>query len=397
MEFRDLKKQYWHLKEPIDTAVAEVIASAQFISGKQVSMLEQELSAYVGVKHCVTCANGTDAITIALLAYGVGKGDAVFVPDFTFFSSGECPAFVGATAIFVDVGPATYNIEAKSLEAAIEKVLAEGELNPKAVVAVGLFGLPFAYEEIRAICNKYNLLLLEDAAQGFGSAIVTNGKKKMACSLGDISTTSFFPAKPFGCYGDGGAIFTQDDAIANLCRSIAVHGKDMAHPNDPTAKYNNVRLGMNSRLDTLQAAVLLAKFPAFREEELKMVNRAAAIYSKRLKKIEGLVVPVVPETYDSSWAQYTVQLPAGCDRPKVQQALKSKGIPTNVYYIKPMHKQGAFQGTRSADADCPNTERLCERVLCLPIHPYLEDEEIMRVCETLESELSRQRMPQTDR
>ena len=386
MDFRDLKKQFEHIKEPIEKAIAEVISSAHFISGEQVHILESKLAEYTGAKHCITCANGTDAISIALLAYGVGAGDAVFVPDFTFFSSGECPAAVGATPVFVDVLPATYNISPVSLEQAIEKVIAEGELVPRAVIAVDLFGQPFVYPAICDICDKYSLLLLEDAAQGFGGHIaLPDGTVKMACTLGDIAATSFFPAKPLGCYGDGGAIFTDDDEIAILCRSIAVHGKDMRNPSDPDAKYHNVRIGMNSRFDTLQAGVLLAKFPVFRDEELDAVNHVASLYSKMLNSVEGLAAPTVLENYYSSWAQYTVQLPAGCDRKEVQKQLKEKGIPTNIYYIKPMHEQGAFSNTRSSIAECPVTEELCERVLCLPIHPYLTDDEVLNVCDTLKN------------
>lgn len=396
IEFRDLKRQYEHIKESIDTNIANVISGAHFISGPEVKELEKVLAEYTGRKHCITCANGTDAISIALFAAGVGTGDAVFVPDFTFFSSGECPATCGATPIFVDVNIDTYNISAEALEQAIKKVLDEGVLKPKAVVAVDLFGQPFDYEAINEICDRYHLLLLEDAAQGFGGRYtLSNGEEKMAGSLGRISTTSFFPAKPLGCYGDGGAIFTDDDELAMLCRSIAVHGKDMQHPDDPNAKYNNARLGMNSRLDTLQAAILLAKFDAFAKEELTAVNYVADLYNTKLSDAMGLKLPHIQDNCYSSWAQYTIQLPhqAGIQeqlefRKKIQLSLKEQGIPTNIYYIKPMHKQGAFSGTRSAEADCPNTEILCYAVLCLPIHPYLEDGEIELICRILKSELA---------
>ncbi len=383
--FRDLKRQYEKLRLHIDQQIAEVISTAHFISGEQVKVLERQLAAYVGAKHCITCANGTDAITIALLAYGIGRGDAVFVPDFTFFSSGECPAAIGATPVFVDVLPTTYNIDPVSLEKVVEKVLSEGGLKPRAVIAVDLFGQAYDYAAVHKVCEKFGMLLLEDAAQGFGgSYTLTTGEKKMNGSLGDIATTSFFPAKPFGCYGDGGAIFTDDDEAAKLCRSIAVHGKDMDDPDDINAKYHNIRLGMNSRLDTLQAAVLLAKFPFFRDEELDAVQRAAKQYSERLGGIEGITTPVVGKRCRSSWAQYTIQLPYGCDRRMVQKKLKEQGIPTNIYYRRPMHKQGAFQNTRSAKADCPVTEYLCRHVLCLPMHPYLREEEIEKVCDVLQ-------------
>ena len=388
MEFRDLKRQYKELKVQIDDSIAKVISESNFISGKQVKQIEKEFAQYVGVKHCISCGNGTDAISIALLAHDIGAGDAVFVPDFTFFSSGECPATVGATPIFVDVRPDTYNMDPQSLTSTIEKVIKEGTLKPKAVVAVDLFGQPFDYLAIRSICDCYSLLLLEDAAQGFGGHIVLPDGKKMACSLGDISTTSFFPAKPLGCYGDGGAIFTNNDYIASLCRSIAVHGKDMEHPSDTNAKYNNVRLGMNSRLDTLQAGVLLAKFPAFKDYELEATNYVANLYSEQLKGVEDLILPTLMEGMYSSWAQYTVQLPDGINRAEIQKKLSESGIPTNIYYIKAMHKQGAFSGNAmSAKADCPITEKLCEKVLCLPIHPYLKDEEVNKVCHILKASL----------
>lgn len=397
IEFRDLKRQYNIMKDAIDSQIAAVIGSSHFISGPEIKRLEKVLAEFTGRRHCITCANGTDAISIALMAAGIGeagggsKTDAVFVPDFTFFSSGECPATVGATPIFVDVDRCTYNIDAASLERAIETVKSEGKLTPRAVVAVDLFGQPFDYDAVCEVCVRYNLLLLEDAAQGFGGEYTTaSGEKLMAGKLGTISTTSFFPAKPLGCYGDGGAIFTDDDLLAALCRSIAVHGKDMEHPNDPYAKYNNIRLGMNSRLDTLQAGILLAKFPMFRDQELAAVNRIAEKYTELLLDIEGLTLPIVGnndgQNY-SSWAQYTIQLSEGANRADVQENLKKSGIPTNIYYIKPMHKQGAFTNTRSSVADCPVTEKLCERVLCLPIHPYLEDGEMEFIVEKLRAVL----------
>lgn len=371
MQFRNLQKQYEVLKSQIDEAMMNVAASARFISGPQVKELEKALAEYVGVKHCITCANGTDAITIAMRAWGVGKGDAVFVPDFTFFSSGECPADEGATPVYVDVDQRTYNLDAAKLEEAIKKVIAEGKYTAKAVVAVDLFGLPADYPKIKAVCEKYGLLLMEDGAQGFGGSI--NGK--MACSFGDISTTSFFPAKPLGCYGDGGAIFTDNDEWADLIRSICVHGKDTSNPNDPNAKYNNIRIGKNSRLDTLQAAILLPKFRAFVDYELADINRAAGWYTEGLKETD-LLLPVISDGFYSSWAQYTVQLPAGADRKEIQEKLKAAGIPSMVYYAKPMHHQGAFAGTDSAAADCPVTEQLCASVLSLPIDPYKTREDI---------------------
>ena len=365
MQFRDLKKQYEVLKNEIDAGVSEVLSSARFISGPQVKELEEKLAAYVGVKHCITCANGTDAITLAMMTWGVKEGDAVFVPDFTFFSSGECPAFEGATPIYVDVDERTFNLDADKLDEAIEKVRKEGKYVPKAVVAVDLFGLPADYTKIRPVCEKHGLLLLEDGAQGFGGSI--DGKK--ACSFGDISTTSFFPAKPLGCYGDGGAVFTDNDEWAEYLRSICGHGKSA---ND---KYNNIRIGMNSRLDTLQAAVLIPKLKVFEEYELDDVNKAASMYDEALKDT-CLTLPLIPEGFISSWAQYTTILPESVNRSELQAALKDKGIPTMVYYPKPMHLQGAFEGTDSAEADCGSTEMLCGRVLSLPMHPYLTEKDV---------------------
>ena len=372
MEFRDLKKQYQVLKNEIDAGIADVLTSARFISGSQVKELEQKLADYVGVKHCICCANGTDAITLGLMVWEIGEGDAIFVPDFTFFSTGECPAYERATPIYVDVERDSFNMDPQKLETAIRKVLAEGKYTPKAVIAVDLFGRPADYLQIRAVCDKYGLYLMEDAAQGFGGEI--DGRR--ACCFGDISTTSFFPAKPLGCYGDGGAIFTDNDEWAALLRSLTVHGKN---GND---KYDNIRIGMNSRLDTLQAAILLPKLEAFEKYEVADVNTVADSYNRLLEN-SGLELPVIPDGVVSSWAQYTVILPENVDRGALQGKLKEAGIPTMVYYAKPMHLQGAFAGTDSAMAECSVTEYLCEHVLSLPIHPYMEEAEVELVCSKL--------------
>lgn len=294
MEFRDLKKQYQYLKKDIDQGIAGVIEQTAFIQGKQVRELEEKLADYVGVKHCVSCGNGTDALQLALMAWNVGAGDAVLVPDFTFFSSGEVVSCVGAVPVFVDVDDRTFNMNCEHLEHMICKTLEEGRLTPKAIVAVDLFGQPAEFEKIRAIADKYKLKILEDAAQGFGGRI---GQQK-ACSFGDIGTTSFFPAKPLGCYGDGGAVFTDNDEWAELLRSYRVHGKG-------SSKYDNIRIGMNSRLDTMQAAVLLAKLPVFTGKELEEEQKVAAWYTEGLKDI--VKTPVILENFYSSWAQYTIQ------------------------------------------------------------------------------------------
>jgi len=370
MQFRDLKKQYQVLKKDIDQAMVKVATDCNFISGVQVADLEKELAEYVGVKHCVTCANGTDALSIAMMTWGIGPGDAVFVPDFTFFSSGEIVSHCGATPVFVDVDEDTYNISPESLETAVEKVLKDGKLKPHAVVAVDLFGLPAAFGQIRSAAEKYGLLILEDGAQGFGGAI--DGRK--ACSFGDIATTSFFPAKPLGCYGDGGALFTDNDELADIMRSIRVHGKG-------AMKYDNIRIGLNSRLDTIQAAVLSVKLRAFREYELNDVNRAAARYTELLS--DKVKTPAIPGGYYSSWAQYTIQLPDRKTRDRIQAGMKEAGIPTMVYYPKPMHKQLAFGLEDDYGFDCSVTERLCDTVLSLPMHPYLTEEDIKEVADRL--------------
>lgn len=370
MQFRDLKTQYQVLKKDIDEAMMKVAGDCNFISGAQVAELEKELAEYAGVKHCVTCANGTDALSIAMMAWGFGEGDAVFVPDFTFFSSGEIVSHAGATPVFVDVDMDTYNLSPEALEDAVAKVAAEGKLKPRAVVAVDLFGLPADFDEIRKIADKYGLLILEDGAQGFGGEI--RGKK--ACSFGDISTTSFFPAKPLGCYGDGGAVFTDNDEWADLMRSIRVHGKGQM-------KYDNVRIGLNSRLDTMQAAILSVKLKAFEKYEVADVNKVAELYTQLLK--DHVKTPVIPEGFMSSWAQYTVQLKDRAQRDEIQAKLKEQGIPTMVYYPKPMHKQLAFGTDQLYSFNCENTEKLCDTVLSLPMHPYLDDEEIRRVADAL--------------
>lgn len=357
MEFRDLRAQHAALKHDIDAALMDTVAAGRFIGGGPVSLLEQELADYVGVKHCISCGNGTDALQLALMAWGIGAGDAVIVPDFTFFSSGEVVSAVGATPVFVDILEDTFNIDPSQIASACALAREQG-LIPRAVIAVDLFGQPADYPSIRKACESEELLLLEDGAQGFGGAI---GERR-ACSFGDISTTSFFPAKPLGCYGDGGAIFTDNDEWAALVRSYAVHGKG-------SMKYDNVRVGMNSRLDTIQAAILRVKLAAFAEHELDDVNERAAWYEGLLEST-SYKTPSVLEGYLSSWAQYTVICPDDVDRDELQAALKSRGVPTNVYYPKPMHEQLAFAGGCLL-LPCPVTERLCKKVLSLPMGPYL--------------------------
>lgn len=369
MEFRDLKQQYQVLKDKMDKAVLEVMTDCNFISGRQVKELEKQLAEYVGTRHCITCGNGTDALSMMLMAWNIGPGDAVFVPDFTFFATGEVVSFEGATPVFVDVDPDTFNMDPRSLEAAILAVKEEGKLIPKVVIPVDLFGLLSDYDAITEIAHRYGVKVLEDGAQGFGGMY----KGRRACSFGDAATTSFFPAKPLGCYGDGGAIFTNDDETAAYLRSIAVHGKG-------SFKYDNIRIGWNSRLDTIQAAILLVKLDAFIDYELQDVNKVASWYTEALQDV--CKTPVIPEGYYSSWAQYTIQLESEEQRVLIQASLKEKNIPTMVYYPKPMHEQMAFQGLHRY-VECPVTEKLCKTVLALPLDPYKTREDIETVSQMI--------------
>lgn len=371
MEFRDLKKQYQLHKAQIDAAIQEVVDGTHFILGPQVALLEKELAQYTGTKHCIACGNGTDALQLALMAWEIGEGDAVFVPDFTFFSSGEVVPLTGAVPVFVDVEKDTYNISADSLRGAIEYVIRNTDLRPRVVVAVDLFGRPADYQAIRQIADQYGLLLLEDGAQSFGG--MADGRK--TCSFGDISTTSFFPSKPLGCYGDGGAVFTDNEEWAKRLASLRLHGKG-------SDKYDNVRIGMNSRLDTIQAAVLLQKL-GFLEEELEACGQVAAKYTERLK--DAVQTPADLGNMRSAWAQYTICLRDTKERERVIAQMKADGIPSAVYYKKPMHRQDAFAAKRIEAVPCENTEYICARCLSLPFHPYLQEAEIEAVCKSIKS------------
>ncbi len=379
MEFRDLKTQYLQNKEAIDMVIQDALIEGQFIGGEPVRQLEEKLAGYVGVKHCITCANGTDALQLALMAWGIGKGDAVFVPDFTFFATAEVVPWVGATPVFVDVDADTFNLSPDALEEAVQKVVKEGKLVPRVVIAVDLFGQPADFSALKKIVEKYDMLLLEDGAQGFGGRI---GDQK-ACSFGDIATTSFFPAKPLGCYGDGGAVFTDNDEWAAMIRSYKVHGKG-------ADKYDNVRIGLNSRLDTIQAGILQVKFKAFQEYELSAVNQVARWYDEKLKNTD-VICPKILDGYYSSWAQYTIRLPEQGIRDRLQLYLKEHNIPSLIYYVKPMHKQKAFWENEYAvlpdDHYFGNTTRLCKEVLSLPMHPYMSKEDVDDVAETINSGL----------
>jgi len=371
MRFRDLGAQYESLKAEMDNAIQAVIEKGAFIQGPQVRELEEQLAEYVGVKNCVACANGTDAISLVLMAWGIGKGDAVFVPNFTYIATASPVSLIGATPVFVDIDTKTFNISPTALESAIKQTIKEGSLNPKAIIPVDLFGLPADYAAISAIADKYKLLILEDGAQGFGG--VLDGKK--ACSFGDAAMTSFFPAKPLGCYGDGGAVFTNDDELCKTLKMLRVNGAS------PENKYDNKMIGVNSRLDTIQAAILLVKLNAFKKYELDKSNSFAAYYSELL---EGSVAtPYIPKGYTSAWAQYTIQLQDKKTRDELQSNLSDKGIPSMVYYPMPLHKQRAFKYLEYNDTDFPNAVKAAECVLSLPIHSYMKTEEIEIVCKVI--------------
>lgn len=374
MEFIDLQRQYCALKKEIDEAIHSVLNKSDYILGEEVGLFESELAKYVGARHCVTCANGTDALSITLKALNISQTDAVFVPAFTFFATAEVVSLNNSACIFVDVDERTFNMSSESLERAIKLVKKEGKYNPKAVIAVDLFGQCADYDKIRKITNQYGLFLIEDGAQGFGGEI----REKRACSFGDISTTSFFPAKPLGCYGDGGAIFTDDSDYAALLKSLRFHGKG-------ADKYDNVRIGYNSRLDTIQAAILRVKLKAFKERELEKRQQIAAFYDKNLK---GLVkTPFLQEGYKSSYAQYTIILKDGEQRNNLQDYLKKHGIPSMVYYPKSMHNQTVYKDYTLNRDELKVSQNLEQCVLSLPMHPYLTDEETQRIVDKIKESL----------
>ena len=371
MQFRDLKKQYHVLETEIDAGIQSVIDSSAFILGQPVQELEQALAEYVGRKYCVSCGNGTDALQLSLMILGIGPGDAVFTSDFTYFASAGTSSILGATPVLVDIDLATFNISPAALELKIQRVIEEGRLKPKVIIPVDLFGQPANYDSILPIAKKYNLAVLEDGAQGFGGRV----REKVACSFGDISTTSFFPAKPLGCYGDGGAVFTDDEEVASRLRSLRAQG------NSPTDKYDNREIGMNSRLDTIQAAILLPKLRAFISHELEDVNKVAVLYTERLRSY--VVTPTVLDGYVSSWAQYTVLLANSEQRQAVQAKLKAADIPSMIYYPRGLHQQEAYRKYQLSDADYPNTIEATQRCLSLPMHPYLTEQEIDKICSVI--------------
>jgi UDP-2-acetamido-2-deoxy-ribo-hexuluronate aminotransferase len=361
--FIDLQAQRARIADKIDAGIAKVLAHGAFIFGPEVKTLEEQLAQFAETKHCIGNANGTDALVLPLWAWGVGEGDAVFCPSFTFAATAEIVPWTNATPVFVDVSPTTYNLDPASLEAAIAGVKKAGTLKPKAVIAVDLFGQPADYPAISAICRREGLKLIADSAQGFGCTL--HGKHPMHWA--DAQTTSFFPAKPLGCYGDGGATLTNDDADNVLMRSLAFHG---ASGDD---KYNCARIGMNSRLDTIQAAILLEKLAIFRDE-IRARNEIADRYARML---EGLVrTPEVIDGGVSTWAQYVIEAD---DRDGLAAHLREAGIPTAQYYPKPLHKQTAYEAYPIGAGGMKVSETICHRVLALPMHPYLDERTQARI------------------
>ena len=369
MEFIDLKAQYAQLQERIDRRVRAVLDHGGYIMGPEVGELERELSAYCGVRHAVGCANGTDALVLALKALDIGAGDAVFTTPFTFFATAEAIVLAGATPVFADIDPVTFNIDPAALEAAIARTKHEGRLTPRAVMTVDLFGLPADYEAIEPLCARHGLDLIEDAAQGFGGDL----RGRRACAFGRVATTSFFPAKPLGCYGDGGAIFTDDGDLADRLRSLRVHGKG-------DDKYDNVRIGTNSRLDTVQAAILLEKLAAF-PAELEQRQKVAERYRQGLPN--WLQAPHVPEGYLSSWAQYSVLAPSGAERTRLMADLREAAVPAMIYYARPLHLQTALAYLGHKEGDFPVSEDVSSRIFSLPMSPYLGASDQDRVLELL--------------
>jgi UDP-2-acetamido-2-deoxy-ribo-hexuluronate aminotransferase len=355
--FIDLKAQYRELEAEIRSGIDRVLTHGQFVMGPEVKELEAELARFAGVKHAISCSSGTDALLMPLMAYDVGPGDAVFTTTFTFVATAEVISLLGATPIFVDINPRTFSIDPKALDAAIERTRAAGSLRPRGVITVDLFGLPADFDSIAPIAAKHDLFILEDAAQSFGAIY----KGRNAGSLGHVAATSFFPAKPLGCYGDGGAVFTDDDDLAATLRSIRVHGQG-------SDKYNNERIGINGRLDTLQAAILLPKLRIFRGE-IETRQRVAERYNAGLGNV--VETPYVPNGYTSAWAQYSVLTD---DRSHMQAALKTMGIPTAIYYPKPLHMQDAYAYLHQDQDAFPISEAAAERILSLPFGPYLNED-----------------------
>ena len=362
MQFIDLGAQRERIRDRLDAAIDRVVDGGKYILGPEVAEFEKQLAAYAGVRNVVACANGTDALLLPLMAAGVGPGDAVFVPSFTFAATAEVVALTRAEPVFIDVDENTYNIDIDSLEAAIAMVKAEGRLKPRAIIPVDLFGLAADYGRIAGIAERENLMVIEDAAQSIGG----KAGDRMCGSFGKVGSTSFYPAKPLGCYGDGGAIFTNDDAFAERLRSFAFHGKG-------ETQYDNIHVGLNSRLDTLQAAILIEKL-AILEDEMEARQKVARRYRDGLHNV--VKVAHVPEGHRSAWAQYAIETP---HRDELKAHLQTLGIPTVIYYVKPLHLQDAYKHYPRTPKGLPVSEGLPERILCLPMHPHLSAEDQDRI------------------
>ncbi|CCO23242.1 DegT/DnrJ/EryC1/StrS family aminotransferase [Maridesulfovibrio hydrothermalis] len=380
--FIDLKKQFSRVESQVRNNMDAVLEHGAYIMGPEIPALEKRLAKYCGTKHALGCASGTDALTLALMALDIKPGDAVLTTPFTFFATAEAIAVLGATPVYVDIDPVTFNIDPEKLEKTIEALKGAdngmplpktADLTPKGIISVDLFGLPADYEAIKTIADKHGLFLIEDAAQSFGGEY----KGKRACSLGDITCTSFFPAKPLGCYGDGGMCFTDDDELIERLRSHRVHGQG-------PDKYDNVRLGINGRLDTLQAGILQAKFDIF-PEEVDLRNKVASTYAELLGDVDGLTVPSIPEGYRSVWAQYCPMAKDGEHRDRIQAALKEKGVPSPIYYPIPLHLQTAFSELGYKAGDCPVSEDAAKRIFAIPMHPYLERDQQEYIAEAIKN------------
>lgn len=359
--FIDLKTQYRRIEEQVNRRIKTVLEHGRYVMGPEIDELEERLAKFAGVKHAISCSSGTDALLMPLMAWGIGSGDAVFTTPFTFFATAEVISLLGARPVFVDIDPKTFNMDPSALEAAIKEVKKEGTYRARAIIPVDLFGLPADYDAINGIAEAHDLLVLEDTAQGLGGIY----KGKPAGCLGHAAATSFFPAKPMGAYGDAGAVFTDDDELANVMRSIRVHGQG-------TDKYNNIRIGLNARMDSLQAAVLLCKLDIF-PDELDARQQVAAWYGEALARV---TTPFVPEGYRSSWAQYSVLCH---DRDARLERLKSAGIPFAIYYPTPLHLQDAFAYLGHKKGDFPVSEQCGDQIFSLPMHPYLDRETIQNI------------------
>ena len=366
VEMVDLKAQMASIGEQISARIADVLAHGQFIMGPEVVELEEALSQFCGAPHTVTCGNGTDALQIALMADGIGPGDAVFVPGFTFTATAEAVLVLGARPVFCDIDPATFNLDPESLKGAVDRVRKEGKLIPRAVISVDLFGLPGDYARLVPYCDQEGLLLIADSAQAFGAA---QGHRNVGV-LAPVTTTSFFPAKPLGCFGDGGALFTDDAQRARLYQSLRAHGKG-------DEKYDIVRVGLNSRLDTIQAAILLEKLKIF-QGEIDARRRIAHAYTERLRG--HVITPEIPTGTNSVWAQYSIRSDR---RDAIMAAFRHKGLPFAIYYPRPMHHQTAYREFGLGEGSLPISENTSETILSLPMHPYLSDRAINAVCETV--------------